>query len=157
MILLPASKAYWKDFLIPAAYTNVGDYIGREPRPTMFLSLLSGPINDDGEHHNDVNDKDKSYSIQGATSSAKLEGRSGRLERNETMKPENPSGTPERSSPEYHIEYLVRRNLEHILSVCSIPLRRPKLESDSFVHDSRVPVALTCGDMSFHRITASSS
>lgn len=48
------------------------------------------------------------------------------------------------------IEYLAWRHLEHILSVCAIPL--------STLDSKETPlVALTCGDMSGHRICTSAS
>lgn len=51
---------------------------------------------------------------------------------------------------ENHLNFILRRNLEHILSVCSIPL------SDSSGADI-VPIVLTCGDISNHRIMAGAS
>ncbi|PVH69762.1 hypothetical protein DL98DRAFT_598382 [Cadophora sp. DSE1049] len=64
-----------------------------------------------------------------------------------------------------NIEFAVRRNLEHILSVCAIPLRGPPLErenpaqqhSSQSAFEELVPVALTCGDISAHRICPSAS
>lgn len=50
------------------------------------------------------------------------------------------------------IRYLTVRHLEYILSVCAIPVRSsPNEPLDS------APVALTCGDMSGHRICTSAS
>lgn len=78
-----------------------------------------------------------------------------------------PTGTPDSGSdwnPTRHIEYLAWRHLEHVLSVCAMPLRAPGLVE---VNDSPVrmpkrdtsisPVALTCGDISGHRINTSAS
>lgn len=62
-----------------------------------------------------------------------------------------------------HIEFLTRRHLEHILSVCAIPVQQslPKLaEVGTAGPEPRrgvVPIALTCGDMSDHVIYTSSS
>ncbi|KAI9734210.1 MAG: hypothetical protein M1834_002311 [Cirrosporium novae-zelandiae] len=53
--------------------------------------------------------------------------------------------------------WYLRRNLEHILSVCSIPLKE---DNDSFVKNTNspvAPVALTCGDFGDHRICMSGS
>ncbi|PTB54328.1 hypothetical protein M431DRAFT_555750 [Trichoderma harzianum CBS 226.95] len=48
------------------------------------------------------------------------------------------------------LNFNMRRNLEHILSVCSIPL--------SFDVDGNNPsIALTCGDVSGHRVSATAS
>jgi len=61
------------------------------------------------------------------------------------------------------LEYSARRNIEHILSACSVPV------TDKFVWDydriDDVPtkelaeslVALTCGDLSGHRVCSSAS
>lgn len=51
---------------------------------------------------------------------------------------------------ERHLNFVLRRNLEHILSVCSIPI------GDSS-ETSITPIALTCGDISNHRIMAGAS
>ncbi|KAL7788049.1 hypothetical protein V8C43DRAFT_323855 [Trichoderma afarasin] len=51
-----------------------------------------------------------------------------------------------------HLNFALRRNLEHILSVCSIPIPI-STESD---HDIS-PVAITCGDMAGHRIAGAAS
>lgn len=72
-----------------------------------------------------------------------------------------PSGSPAKSSPKNHIEYLAWRHLEHILSVCAIPLSIPVLKTRDKRRrnpaDDTAPVALTCGDMSGHRISTSAS
>lgn len=66
-----------------------------------------------------------------------------------------------------HLDFVVRRNLEHILSVCSIPISKSNEPRDSkddstdtsaeSAPDSEMTIALTCGDISDHRITSSAS
>lgn len=51
---------------------------------------------------------------------------------------------------ESHLNFILRRNLEHILSVCSIP-------TDESSGTSIVPIALTCGEISNHRIVSGAS
>ncbi|KAK4085530.1 uncharacterized protein Triagg1_520 [Trichoderma aggressivum f. europaeum] len=51
-----------------------------------------------------------------------------------------------------HLNFTLRRNLEHILSVCSIPIRA-RDESKAEI----IPIALTCGDISGHRVTKEAS
>lgn len=51
-----------------------------------------------------------------------------------------------------HLNFTLRRNLEHILSVCSIPVR---LHDEP--RDEAMPIALTCGDLSGHRIAKEAS
>ncbi|KAB2109626.1 hypothetical protein AG0111_0g1109 [Alternaria gaisen] len=46
-----------------------------------------------------------------------------------------------------HLDFIMRRNLEHTLSVCSVPTLQP----------NRDGIALTCGDISGHRIVNSAS
>lgn len=58
-------------------------------------------------------------------------------------------------SPCPHENFALRRNLEHVLSVCSIPISQnggPVPASDSCP-----PVALTCGDFAGHRLTTATS
>lgn len=64
-----------------------------------------------------------------------------------------------------HLDFVTRRNLEHILSVCSIPV--PERAANGNTHSAipfpetsrheEMAVALTCGDISGHRITSSAS
>lgn len=90
--------------------------------------------------------------------------------------------TSPKPSPINNIEYLVWRHTEHILSVCSIPLSVPLLShadgvseptsiernllrsspdvldtSEGQEIDPEIPLALTCGDTSGHRICTSAS
>lgn len=84
-----------------------------------------------------------------------------------TKTTEFPIGTPGKASSRNHIEYLVWRHLEHILSVCAVPLSIPVLfEGPRSPHSSPAelpkfavdaPVALTCGDIAGHRICTSAS
>lgn len=88
-----------------------------------------------------------------------------------TSKPnitEFPTGTPGKASSRNHIEYLVWRHLEHILSVCAVPLSSPALllegapspdASPTELPKSKVdvPVSLTCGDIAGHRVCTSAS
>lgn len=64
------------------------------------------------------------------------------------------------SSPKIHIEYMVWRHLEHILSVCAVPLSTRSLKTGNNQRpntDNTALVALTCGDMSGHRVSTSAS
>jgi hypothetical protein len=66
-----------------------------------------------------------------------------------------------------HLNFALRRNLEHILSVCSIPVAEPPsaTESSAAAESStaaaaceKVPlIAFTCGDISGHRISTAAS
>ncbi|CAG9996063.1 unnamed protein product [Clonostachys byssicola] len=69
----------------------------------------------------------------------------------------------ETASPDKHIEFLTRRHLEHIISVCAIPVHHPPPNPVEIGTPGSKPrrrvisIALTCGDMSEHVIYASSS
>lgn len=56
-----------------------------------------------------------------------------------------------------HLNFIIRRNLEHILSVCSIPMRQFPIVGSQVPSDGDAQIALTCGDISGHRITSSAS
>jgi hypothetical protein len=57
------------------------------------------------------------------------------------------------------LDYATRRNLEHILSVCAIPVPPGHVwDYDNMNPKIAEPaVALTCGDMSGHRVCTSAS
>ncbi|UKZ61637.1 uncharacterized protein TrAtP1_002895 [Trichoderma atroviride] len=63
-------------------------------------------------------------------------------------------------SEDEHLNFILRRNLEHILSVCSIPVEDFE-ENEVFSAPSDSPyckaIALTCGDVSGHRIATTAS
>ncbi|KAI5919338.1 hypothetical protein F4810DRAFT_724648 [Camillea tinctor] len=121
MILFDKSRSNWEQLIIPASSVNVGQMLKNE----FFCGSLSiSTIRDAG--------KDDVKSIN--------------------FKLTDPSGLPENEETAQNLlEFIVRRNLEHILSACSIPLKERSIRM------MRSPVALTCGDMSFHRICTSAS
>lgn len=61
------------------------------------------------------------------------------------------------------IEYLTWRHLEHILSVCAMPIAslpnsvRAQKQNEELKGEGVDMVALTCGDMSGHRVCTSAS
>ncbi|KAF3809299.1 hypothetical protein GCG54_00011495 [Colletotrichum gloeosporioides] len=57
---------------------------------------------------------------------------------------------PHDISKDQTIDFFLKRNLEHILSVCSIPVRHTRGEW-------RPAVALTCGDVDSHRVATGAS
>jgi hypothetical protein len=70
---------------------------------------------------------------------------------------ENPSGKFSSSSPWSHLEYFTRRNLEHILSVCAITVQSDDKRLREFEKLETPSIALTCGDMAFHRVNTAAS
>ncbi|OTB01046.1 hypothetical protein M426DRAFT_266674 [Hypoxylon sp. CI-4A] len=135
MMCLNSSRLPWDDFLIPAELTDVNKFLRNTPFSTFYTCMAGNKT----QSHNAANSQQDMMKNDG-----------------------NPSGIPkDHSSPRDHIEFVIRRNLEHILSVCSIPLRQPKLEIEgpdvTRPSSNLAPVALTCGDMSGHRICISAS
>lgn len=71
-----------------------------------------------------------------------------------------PVGLPRNASPRNQIEYLTWRHLEHILSVCAIPLSPPAVYMDKSARtrdNQDELIAITCGDISGHRLCSSAS
>lgn len=84
----------------------------------------------------------------------------------ETPSVPSPQTSQEQGKYRSNVEYLARRHLEHILSVCAVPLSPPALfqkedalraerQEVKIKDDERV--ALTCGDISGHRVCTSAS
>lgn len=71
--------------------------------------------------------------------------------------PEYSSSARLQFSPHKHLDFVVRRNLQHILSVCSVkvPNCDPNLERSTSARLDAV--ALTCGDISSHRVSPAAS
>ncbi|KAI1373906.1 hypothetical protein F4677DRAFT_427594 [Hypoxylon crocopeplum] len=139
MISLPASEVNWKNFLIPVELADVDSLLQNTPFSNFCLSMIDICADD---HTQARKGKEDGQSIPEYDKS--------------------PSGIPDHDSTAgNHIEFITRRNLEHILSVCSIPLKSKPLESElsrlSEPSESICPVALTCGDIAFHRVCTAAS
>ncbi|KAK1751081.1 hypothetical protein QBC47DRAFT_406337 [Echria macrotheca] len=134
MLLLPkGEEAGWKKFLIEAEATDVNAILRDTYSSGRFTtSPLPG--------------------LQLSTPTSIPDTRHGA-----TWDPEGPGIMP-LEDPSRHLDFIVRRHLEHILSVCAIPA--PELSEDTASERESVavtPVALTCGDFSGHRISTSAS
>lgn len=60
------------------------------------------------------------------------------------------------------LDFIIRRNLNHILSVCSIPVSQSTTTSSdgrvaTSTYDDNSPIALTCGDISGHYVGLAAS
>lgn len=63
-------------------------------------------------------------------------------------------------SPHPHLDFAIRRNVYHILSVCSVRMDAkmlPKFNKEAVDDPNATAIALTCGDLSGHLITSPSS
>ncbi|EXF79749.1 hypothetical protein CFIO01_10209 [Colletotrichum fioriniae PJ7] len=131
MTHLTRSKAKWDSFLIPPAWADVSKHLASVSFTAFRLS----------DHIKPPKDMEKEQS----------EGFMDRLMRyTSSMRDTQLHGLPTDSSIN-HIDFVVRRNLEHILSTCVIPFPR------SSATEEIVAVGLTCGDVSGHRVCSSAS
>lgn len=175
MILVPAAAIDYRNFLIPCHAANVTQFLMEEEQ--ILLHSLS-KIDLGNKHIGADLNSDSLGNQAGAASPANMpskansedaagESRSSKTvhltqpaSSEEARRIARPSGCPRAtSSPRSHIDFAVWRNLEHILSVCAIPLTSPPLIGHlgetipgPHVKDEMVAVALTCGDFAGHRL-----
>lgn len=131
MVHLTKSNAAWDEFLIPAVRADVGKYLKSVQFTEFRISKYTKPAEDKKK------EKPEKSGIRWAQSVS-------------STKDTQPYRLPTNSSTD-HIDFVVRRNLEHILSACAIPVENSSVEGGT------VAVALTCGDMSMHRVCSSAS
>lgn len=158
MIAIPKEKLHWKNFLIPAGTADVTAMLAAETQQLWGHSVTevcncNPSLCDLGISLNGRNDQSMGPLATGNTAEI----------------------APE-TSPVDSIEYLTWRHTEHILSVCTIPLSVPSLPHEVEEPKSDItcgtntwstpkceelvleaPLALTCGDMSGHRVCTSAS
>jgi hypothetical protein len=154
MILLPEQRPDKKNFLVEAEAPDVNKILVDAPRSFTRRPLpglgLSTPTNiPDG--------------ILGRENEAE-KGVGGAAKHGATLS--GPEGSAPLADSFRHLDFVVRRHLEHILSVCAIPTPTPALSSNDIANNDMAnasdsgaitPVALTCGDISGHRICTSAS
>ncbi|KXH48869.1 hypothetical protein CNYM01_04885 [Colletotrichum nymphaeae SA-01] len=131
MVHLAKANAAWDEFLIPAVRADVGKYLKSVQFTAFHISKYIKPAED---KKTEQPEKSRIRWVQSVSST----------------KDTQPHRLPTNSSTD-HIDFVVRRNLEHILSVCAIPVENPSVEGGT------VAFALTCGDMSMHRVCSSAS
>lgn len=171
LVLLANPLSYWRTFVVPLKEMNPSKFL-REARAVSSLrtsiTRISG--NDDLTHTYDKQRSDTLKDIVPQVFQAGLVDNSQDGTATVGSKPQaKPSPavdhdpTSEKTSRTMdHIEFTVRRNLEHILGVCAIPVAVSVSEWDvegsvwEKLRDVQ-PIALTCGDLSGHRICTSSS
>ncbi|ROW14042.1 hypothetical protein VPNG_04041 [Cytospora leucostoma] len=145
MVVLQGPKNDWKDLVITAAKMKLDFFLRSEETPSCFHPLSTILKN----HETEVQ-----TSPEGPAERA-------------TQRIAAPQGVPTKTSakrPWEHIEFMAWRHLEHILSVCVIPMTATlptvgKSNPPSDTQDNTPPVAcaITCGDLAGHRICTSAS
>lgn len=139
MVRLTGSKASWDDIMIPADVADVSKHLhSASKRFTAFSPCSYEPS---GEDHGQKEGDRSRQRMRNWTALVPGGPPRGLLE----IKDQSVNQSLN------HIDFVARRKLEHILSVCAIPLRDPEDEKDI------VPVALTCGDTSGHRVSSPAS
>lgn len=185
LIHLPHHEVDWRNFVISAQEADVSRLLREEtsnlwgdssgPDPSLFdlgLSLpdldwlqtqaMDGPLTGSGGEETQKMDEDSNRRAPGDES--RPTGLSESVQSSAQGPqiqpiPCAPEGTPTILSVSKHIRYLTWRNLEHILSVCAIPLSPPRLigtfqEPTEMEHEA---ISLTCGDLPGHRVCTSAS
>lgn len=163
LILLPCDRSSWKNFVISAEAANINHWL-REEENDMWdedgdntdtaLCLVGLPVSEP---------KDTNFYAaheshgSGGESIEVVPAPSGDGPPRFSM----PIGLPGTANPKDHLEYFTRRHLEHVLSVCAIPLSAARLIGDvgssGEAEELSPPIALTCGDISGHRLSTSAS
>ncbi|KAJ4387730.1 hypothetical protein N0V93_008329 [Gnomoniopsis smithogilvyi] len=171
---LPRSKAHFRNFLISSEDVDVDNILKaakKDATPPFDLSTISldeVPLQTSTTGATEFTSRNATLgdekSMHQENGSEKIGGAEGPRLPTASRTIGFPSSVPAKSSPESHIEFVTWRHLEHILGVCAIPLVTPRLWEDPFkveipenMPGDVVPIALTCGDLSGHRICHSAS
>lgn len=190
-ILREETESLWGDAEISSLCSLGLSFTNQSPeQPEVEIEDMSNVTNEGKETARDQHNAEKDRTetdvavnegVSDTMSTKKVEDRTddpngGRKSSSRPTGLSMPSGLVERdSSPKSHIEFLAWRHLEHILSVCAVPVlptaliedRSTQEEAQSFVSQRAsgeqepksddVLIALTCGDMSGHRVCTSAS
>ncbi|KAK1536796.1 uncharacterized protein CCOS01_02116 [Colletotrichum costaricense] len=142
MIHLTKTCKTWENLLIPPAWADVSKHLESASFTAFHPSDYGKPV----EKTQDEKSKGIFSRWMRFTSSS-----------NDTQPyalpiddPVSPHGLPTKS-PVNRIDFVTRRNLEHILSTCALPIGKCSVEGEQGA------VALTCGDISGHRVSSSAS
>lgn len=139
LFLMRGTHMPWMDFVVSAEDANINHWLreerellwGPNDNQTHCLTALALSTVDSRENNKEATDKKNHATFK------------------------MPSDIPtESSNPLNHLDYFAWRHLEHILSVCAIPVSLP---GKPHAKESAPPIALTCGDMCGHRINTSAS
>ncbi|KAK2608205.1 hypothetical protein N8I77_006829 [Diaporthe amygdali] len=166
LVLFETPEAHWKAATIPFKSMDVDQFLRAQVplRPSSILiSATSKESSPDREQsRDDFFDGDSTKSPEDVKWLHQGKGDKTTRVQTQHIRMDPPVSTPGLSSPQNHLEFVTRRNLEHILSVCSIPVASDNSDTTT---STAVPrdlndvkaVALTCGDMSSHEIRWSAS
>lgn len=171
LVLLASPMSDWRTFVVPLKEMNPSKFL-REARAVSSFrtSIIRINGNNDLTYTYDTQRSDTLKDIVSQEVQAGLVDVSQEETATVGSKPQakpspavNHGPTSEKTSRTMdHIEFMARRNLEHILGVCAIPVAvnvsGENAEGSVWEKLRDVqPIALTCGDLSGHRICTSSS
>ncbi|KAF2675989.1 hypothetical protein K458DRAFT_492750 [Lentithecium fluviatile CBS 122367] len=168
MVLLPQPKLSWEDFVIPVGPTNVNAVLRGTSSSSDSISSIKIPDFGIDEDSKDANREDTLLQTDPVIQEAKDRGIAsfgaiGDIWAARSME------TARLRFPSDHIGFVVNRHLEHILSVCAIPVQpvedeKPQTSTETMAPTNEAetsrkyaPIALTCGDISGHRVSTSAS
>lgn len=155
MVVLRGPENKWQDLVITAAKMKLDSFLESET-PSCFLPLSTTLTNDGAEVKRGSEEPAIPFWTTG-----KCFTRNQAAERAAELIA-TPRGVPNKKSAKQHIEFMVWRHSEHILSVCVIPITATlpttgDSDPPSDTQDNIQPVAITCGGMAGHRICTSAS
>lgn len=170
LVLLENALSDWKTFTIPLKEMDPSRFLGE----ARTVSLLHTPLTrisgkDDLAYSNDKWPSETPKGEENKSQAGTVEFSQNGVAAFDSEPQTQPSpaiheSMTEKTSPIMdHIEFSVRRNLEHILGVCAVPVASriwgEKAEGGIVWEKLRdvQPIALTCGDLSGHRICTTAS
>lgn len=172
LVLLESPLSDWKTFVVPLKELNPSKFFREAMAVSSFRTSITRISGNDNLTHTYA-DKQRSETLEDIVSKENQAGLVDVPENGTATVGSKPQAEPspavdhdptsEKTSRTMdHIEFTARRNLEHILGVCAIPvavnLSGENAEGSVWENLGNVqPIALTCGDLSGHRICTSSS
>lgn len=171
LVLLANPLSDWRTFVVPLKEMNPSKFLREASAVSSFsTSITSISENDDLTHTYDTQRSDTlkeivSEEVQAGLADVSQDGTAtvGSQPQAEPSPAVDHDPISEKTSRTMdHIEFTTRRNLEHILGVCAIPVavhvfgEIAERSTWKKLRDLR-PIALTCGDLSGHRISTAGS
>lgn len=170
LVLLTSPTCDWKTFLVPLKEMNVNRFLEEAEAVVLFRTPITSVSRKDGAHSK--NNEQESGSLKRDDSETEVDignvsqGGMATVESKPQTEPlpavGHESTLGKTSTIMDRIEFTVRRNLQHILDVCAIPVAgrfTGEDSGDSVWEELRdvQAIALSCGDLLGHRICTTSS
>lgn len=166
MSLFETTKIDWEAAVIPFRSMDINgflrDHVPLYPLSVFFVGPFEKSVRDSEQIEQEPFDVSTAKAFEDISPPNTREDDGSTSTRTQHAPLSSPVGTLGRSPPRTHLEFAIRRNLEHILSVCTIHATPevPEASMAKSLPDALrevEAVALTCGDMSGHVISWSAS